>query len=361
MKRVILSTLSLGILFMMFACQGKKVENEEVTIYPVTQPLKVDTLITNEYVAKIQSVQNIEVRAQEKGFLQKIYVDEGQYVHAGQILFSIMPQLYQADVMKAQAEVELAEIDYSNTSKLAQNDVVSQNEKAMSKAKLNAAQAALKSAQILLSFTTIKAPFAGVINRIPLKTGSLVNEGDLLTSLSDNKSVYAYFNLSETEYLNYQKQVDKINSNKVGLVLANGDTLSQKGTIQNIEGEFDNETGNIAFRALFPNPDQLLRNGQTGKILMNTPLNDALIIPQKVTFELQGQKYLFVVDDNGTVKSKLISVAYELPDIYIIRSGLSENDKFLLEGLQKVKDGDNVKVKLMTPKEVLQSLKLNAD
>lgn len=361
MKRVIISTLSLSILFVMIACQGKKEEKAELAVYPATFPLQKDTLVTNEYVAKIQSVKNIEVRAQEKGFLQKISVDEGQYVHAGQVLFTIMPQLYQADVMKAQAEVEQAEIDYRNSTTLAQNDVVSQNEKAMSKAKLDAAKAALKSAQTHLSFTTIKAPFAGIINHIPLKTGSLVNEGDLLTSLSDNTGIYAYFNLSETEYLNYQKQAYEKNNNKAGLVLANGDIFPQKGIIQNIEGEFDSETGNIAFRALFPNPDQLLRNGQSGKVQMDIPLKNALIIPQKATFELQGQKYIFIIDNNGVVRSKQITIAYELPDIYIIGSGLSEKDKFLLEGLQKVKDGDTVKTTLVTAEQALKSLKLNAD
>lgn len=361
MKRVLVSTLSLSILFVMAACQGNKEEKVTPAVYPTTVPLKKDTLVTNEYVAKIQSVKNIEVRAQEKGFLERIYVDEGQYVRAGQVLFSIMPQLYKADVMKAQAEVEQAEIDYRNSSALAQNDVVSKNEKAMSKAKLDAANAALKSAQTHLSFTTIKAPFAGIINRIPLKTGSLINEGDLLTSLSDNTGIYAYFNLSETEYLNYQKQIYEKNNNKVGLVLANGDSFSQRGIIQNIEGEFDSETGNIAFRALFPNPDQLLRNGQSGKIQMDIPLKNALIIPQKATFELQGQKYIFVVDDKGIVKSKQIIIAYELPDIYIVRSGLDEKDKFLLEGIQKVKDGDTVKTTQVTAKQAIESLKLNAD
>lgn len=360
MKRVIVS-LSLSILFVMVACQGNKDEKADLAVYPATVPLKKDTLVTNEYVAKIQSVKNIEVRAQEKGFLQKIYVDEGQYVHAGQVLFSIMSRLYDADVMKAQAEVEQAEIDYRNSSALAQNDVVSKNEKAMSKAKLDAANAALKSAQTHLSFTTIKAPFTGVINRIPLKEGSLVNEGDLLTSLSDNTSIYTYFNLSETEYLNYQKQKEERNDNKVGLVLANGDTFPQKGIIQNIEGEFDSETGSIAFRALFPNSDQLLRNGQSGKIQMEIPIKNALIIPQKATFELQGQTYIFVVDDQGIVKSKQITIAYQLPDIYIVRSGLSETDKFLLEGLQKVKDGDTVKTTQIATEQAIESLRLSAD
>lgn len=360
MKRVI-PTLVLSILVMLAACHGPQEEKEESAVYPVTSPLTKDTLVTNEYVAQIKSAKNIEVRAQEKGFLQKIYVDEGQHVHTGQILFRIMPELYQAEVMKAQAEVEQAEIDYQNASKLAQNDVVSKNERAMAKAKLDGAKADLNAARIHLSFTTIKAPFEGITNRIPLKLGSLVNEGDLLTSLSDNTGIYAYFNLSETEYLNYQKELAKKSEKQVGLVLANGDSFPQKGSIQNIEGEFDNETGNIAVRALFPNPEQILRNGQSGKIQMNIPVKEAMIIPQKSTFEVQGQKYVFVVENNGTVQSRAVTVAYELPDLYILQSGLSKTDKFLLEGLQKVKENDKIKTKFQDPEQTLQSLRLKAD
>jgi membrane fusion protein, multidrug efflux system len=360
MKRAIF-TLALGISFVLTACHSKEEEKDVSVVYPTTSPLKKDTLITTGYVAQIQSGKNIEVRAQEKGFLEKIYVDEGQYVKAGQVLFKIMPQVYQADVMKATAEVEQAKIDYQNSSTLAQNDIVAKNEKAMAKAKLDGAKADLRSAQLRLSFTTIKAPFSGVINRIPLKHGSLVNEGDLLTTLSDNTSIYAYFNLSETEYLNYQGQAAERSNKEVRLLLANGDEFSEKGVIQNIEGEFNNETGNIALRAKFPNPNQLLRNGQTGTIQMNIPVKGALIIPQKASFEIQDQKYVLVVRKDGKVASRTIKVAYVLPDVYVLESGLSEGDKFLLEGLQKVKEDDKVKTKYKAPEQVLCSLKLTAD
>ncbi|ROH97549.1 efflux RND transporter periplasmic adaptor subunit [Chryseobacterium daecheongense] len=360
MKGVV-SSMMLSTLLLFAACNGKKEEKEEETVYPVTSPVKMDTVINKEYVAQIQSVKNIEIRAQEKGFLEKIYVDEGQYVHAGQTLFRIMPQLYQAELMKAKAEVEQASIELRNASTLANNNVVSKNEKAMAKAKLDAANAEMRLAQIHLSFTDIKAPFSGVINRIPLKLGSLVDEGDLLTSLSDNTNVYSYFNVSEPEYLSYQTHVNDRGSNQVTLIMANGEDLPQKGEIQTIEGEFDNETGNIAFRAKFPNPDKLLRNGETGKVRMTLPLKNALIIPQKATYEIQDQKYVFVIDKNGVAKSKNIKVAYELPDLYVVASGLSEGDKILLEGVQKVKDDQKVKTKPQDPRKVLQSLRLKAE
>lgn len=360
MKRVA-SSIMLSTLLLVVGCNGKKEEKQEDTVYPVTNPLKKDTVINKEFVAQIRSVKNIEVRAQEKGFLEKIYVDEGQYVHAGQTLFRIMPQLYQAELLKAKAEVEQASIELRNASTLANNNIVSKNEKAMAKAKLDAANAEMKLAQIHLSFTDIKAPFSGVINRIPLKLGSLVDEGDLLTSLSDNTDVYSYFNVSEPEYLTYQTHAADRGSNQVSLIMANGDMLPQKGEIQTIEGEFDNETGNIAFRAKFPNPDKLLRNGETGKVQMTLPLHNALIIPQKATYEIQDQKYVFIIGKDGKAKSRNIKVAYELPDLYVIASGLSEGDNILLEGVQKVKDDQKVKTKFQNPAKVLQSLKLKAE
>lgn len=360
MKRVA-SFVALGTVLLLSSCNSKKEEKQEDSVYPVTSPVKMDTIINKDFVAQIQSVKNIEIRAQEKGFLEKIYVDEGQYVKAGQTLFRIMPQLYQAELLKAKAEVEQASIELRNASTLSDNNIVSKNERLMAKAKLDAANAEMKLAQIHLSFTDIKAPFSGVIDRIPLKLGSLVDEGDLLTTLSDNTDIYSYFNVSEPEYLNYQKNVADRGNQNVNLVMANGDLFNQTGQIQTIEGQFDNETGNIAFRAKFPNPEKLLRNGETGKIRMTLPLKNALIIPQKATYEIQDQKYVFIIDKNGVAKSKNIKVAYELPDIYVVASGLSGGDKILLEGVQKVKDDQKVKVKFQDPKKVLQSLKLKAE
>ena len=360
MKRVT-SGIALSILLLAVGCNKKKEEKEEAAVYPVTTPVVMDTVINKEYVAQIQSVKNIEVRAQEKGFLEKIYVDEGQFVHAGQTLFRIMPQLYQAELMKAKAEAEQASIELQNASTLANNNIVSKNEKAMAKAKLDAARAEMRLAQIHLSFTDIKAPFSGIINRLPLKLGSLVNEGDLLTSLSDNTNIYTYFNVSEPEYLSYQTHVADRGSNMVSLIMANGEVYSQKGEIQTIEGEFNNETGNIAFRAKFLNPEKLLRNGETGKVQMTMPVHNALIIPQKATYEIQDQKYVFVVDKNGTARSRNIKVAYELPDLYVVGSGLAKGDQILLEGVQKVKDDQKLKIKFQDPKKVLQSLKLKAE
>jgi len=343
-----------------YSCTQKKEEKEEETNYTATSPLTLDTSFTKEYVSQIRSVRNIEIRAQEKGFLQNIYVDEGQTVKAGQLLFKIMPKMYEAEVMKAEAEVKASEIELQNTQLLADKNVVAKNELAMAKAKLEQAKASKALAKLHLSFTEIRAPFDGTIDRLPKKLGSLIDEGELLTTLSDNSQMFAYFNVSEPEYLNFQ-QAKSSHNKSVNLVLANGETLAGKGAVETIEGEFDSETGNIAFRAKFPNPNQLLRNGETGKVQMVIPLKNALIIPQKATYELQDKIYVFVIDKNGVAKSKEIKIGGELPDIYVVSSGLQQGDKIVFDGVQKVKDDDKIKFSFIAPKEALNQLQLKAE
>jgi len=345
----------------LISCAPKKEEKVEAEKYTATSPFKVDTSFTKEYVAQIRSLKNIEIRAQEKGFLEKIYVDEGQFVRAGQPLFRIMPKLYEAELMKAQAETDAAEIELQNTKALVEKNVVSKNEQAMAQAKLDGAKAEMALARIHLSFTEIKAPFDGIIDRLPKKLGSLIDEGELLTSLSDNSEIYSYFNVSEPEYLQYQTDVKDRGNSVVSLLLADGQLLPYKGNVEVIEGEFNNETGNIAFRAKFPNSDKLLKNGETGKVLMTIPQKAALIIPQKATYEIQDKKYVFVIDKDNKVHSREITIGGQMPDIYVIRTGLADTDKILLEGVQKVKDDDKIEFEFEKPEEVIAHLRLKAE
>jgi membrane fusion protein (multidrug efflux system) len=360
MKKIVMLA-GLCAVFGQISCTQKKEKKEEESTYTVTSPLKIDTSFTKEYVSQIKSVRNIELRAQEKGFLQNIYVDEGQTVKAGQLLFRIMPKIYEAELAKAQSEAKMAEIELQNTKLLSDKDVVSKNELAMAKAKLAQANSEIAMAKVHLSFTEIRAPFDGTIDRIPLKLGSLVDEGDLLTSLSDNSQMFAYFNVSEPEYLDYQTNIKDRGNRKVTLLLANGEPLTVKGDVETIESEFNAETGNIAFRARFANPNKLLRNGETGKIQMIVPLRNALIIPQKATYEIQDKIYVFVVGNDGVLHSKNISIVGEMPDLYVIKNGINEHDKILLEGIQKVKDDDKIKFNFQDPKAVMSQLRLKAE
>lgn len=343
------------------SCKSHAEEKEAAIQYIVTNPLQIDTALNKDYVSQIRSVRNIEVRAQSRGFLQKIYVDEGQYVKAGQLLFKIMPQVYEAELMKAKAEASAATIELQNAKMLADQNIVSKSEQALAQAKLEQARAETKLAQAHLSFTEIRAPFSGIIDRIPLKQGSLIDEGALLTSLSDNSAVFAYFNVGEPEYLNYRKNQQKNARQNVDLILANGDAFGVAGEIETIESEFDSETGNIAFRARFGNPDGLLRNGETGKIRMTVPLKNAVVIPQKATYELQDRKYVFVVDSKNIVRARMITVGAELPDLYIVSTGLAADDKILLEGVQTVKEDQRIQYRYERPRQVMSSLHLKAE
>ncbi len=359
MSKMVL-VVSMAAMLLTVGCNSHKEGKERHTKYLVTRPLILDTSIIREYVCQIRAYQHIEIRALERGYLQKIFVDEGKFVKKGQMMFQIMPLLYQAEQQKAKAEAEFAEIEYKNTKSLADSQIVSKNELALTKAKFDKANAELSLAQVHLGFTEIKAPFSGIMDRFQVRLGSLIDEGDLLTTLSDNSEMWVYFNVPEAEYLDYKGTSNQDNL-KVQLKMANHKMFKYTGLVKTIEADFNNETGNIAFRATFPNPDRLLRHGETGNILVNKVMKNAMIIPQKATFEILDKKYVYVVDKDSVIKSRKLTIASELPDLYIIESGLKEKDIILLEGLRIVKENEKINFEYEEPKKVISELKIHAE
>ncbi|MDX1544278.1 MAG: efflux RND transporter periplasmic adaptor subunit [Christiangramia sp.] len=353
----------IGLLAVLFniGCNSHKKEHHEERTFLVTNPVYKDTSFTKEYVSRIHSIRHIEVRAMEKGYMKKISVDEGEHVKKGQQMFQIMPNIYQAELQKARAEAEAAEIEYQNTKLLADSDVVSPNELALAKANYEKAKAEVTLAETHLGFTNIKAPFDGIMDHLHVREGSLLDEGELLTTLSDNSKMWVYFNVPEAEYLDYIMSADKDHKKEVDLLLANNKRFNQTGIVETIEGEFNNETGNIAFRATFPNPDGILRHGETGNILMNIPLKHVLLIPQKATFEVLDKRYVFVIDDENVVRQKEIKVGAELPHLFAVEEGLAENDKVLLEGIRMVKDNQEIQIEPVEPEKVLANLDIYAE
>ncbi|HEX9956746.1 MAG TPA: efflux RND transporter periplasmic adaptor subunit, partial [Fibrella sp.] len=251
--------------------------------------------------------------------------------------------------------------EYKNTKLLADSNIVSKNELALAKAKLDKAKAEVSVAQIHLGFTEVRAPFDGIMDHFQVRLGSLVNEGDLLTTLSDNSKMWVYFNVPEAEYLNYKTHAQQGSFQQVNLMMANQQLFNHPGVVQTVEADFNNETGNIAFRATFPNPNRLLRHGETGNIQMTLPLKNALIIPQKATFEVLEKKYVYVVDKDNVIRSREIAVAAEMPHIFVVRSGLNKDDKILLEGLRQVKENEKIHYKFERPDAVLTHLSLYAE
>lgn len=360
MKRLLI-LLGFVVVISNTGCHTETEEKEEEKEFLVSSPLQKDTTVTNQFVCQIHAIQHIELRALEKGYLQKIFVDEGQAVRKGQLMFQILPIQYQAELQKAQAEANFAEVEYKNTKLLADSNIVSKNELALAKAKLDKAKAEVSLAQVHLGFTEVRAPFDGIMDHFQVRLGSLVDEGDLLTTLSDNSQMWVYFNVPEAEYLNYKTHSQQENLNHVNLLMANNQVFNQPGVVKTIEADFNNETGNIAFRATFPNPNGLLRHGETGNIQMTLPLKNAMIIPQKATFEVLEKKYVYVVDKDNKIRSREVVIGAELPHIFVVRSGLSKDDKILLEGLRQVKENEKIHYKFVKPESVVSNLSLYAE
>jgi membrane fusion protein (multidrug efflux system) len=324
-------------------------------VLPVTRIAARDTVLLHEYVGDIQAVRNVEIRARVSGFLDKIYVDEGQEVRKGQPLFGINDEEYRAELAKARAnrqsaiaEAKTAELELDRVRLLVNKKVISKTELevAHTKAQRRPGQHrrsafAQANASIRLSYAHIRAPFDGIIDRIPLKTGSLVEEGTLLTSVSDNRAVFTYFNVSEGEYLEYIKPVRSTPTGRtaeVSLVLADGSTTPY-GQNRDDGRRIRRQHRLHCLLGPLPNPGKLLKHGATGTVRLANRIDDALIVPQKAVFEIQDKNYVYVVDDNNRVTMKNFVPKARFSHFYIVESGLKPGERIVYEGIQNVKDG----------------------
>ena len=334
----------------------------------VTRPLAKDVTITQDYVCQIHSQRHIEVRALDDGYLEAISIKEGQAVKAGDLMFQIVPVLYKAELAAEKAERDLGQLELDYTTTLAAKQGVSQKEVQLYKAKLARAQAKVDLAQAKLDFAAVKAPFDGIIDRLKEQQGSLVKEGDILTTLSDNSVMWVYFNVPEKRYLEYMAEVGQNKqSSDIILMLADHNKFPQIGKIDlahnigAIAANFNNENGNIAFRADFPNPNRLLRHGQTGTVLIHRALKDAIVIPQRATFENLAKRYVYVIDKEHVAHQREIVIDHELDDIFIIGKGLSVDDQIVLEGVRQVHDGAKVEFEFLKPELAIKDQKNHAE
>jgi membrane fusion protein (multidrug efflux system) len=327
---------------------------EDEPSFPVASPVVADTFVEREYVAEVRAVRYAEVRSRIKGILDTVAVDEGQSVKAGQTMFTIAAQALKQEALvagaaasSAEAELYAAQLERQNTKLLFDKSVVSSAELALAdakvrtlKAKLDEARAKTGRAQAELGYAEIKAPFDGVVNRLPKKAGSAIAEDELLTTVADNGQVHAYFRVAEKEYL--EQAATNREPKEVGFKLADGSTLEASGVIDAVETEFDRDTGNIAFRARFPNPAGKLKHGSSGKVVVKVPLKGALLVPQKSTFDVQGQLFVYALDGANTPKARKIVPRARIGESFVIESGLDKTDRFVREGIQKVKEGQRI-------------------
>ncbi|WP_428330038.1 efflux RND transporter periplasmic adaptor subunit [Mucilaginibacter sp.] len=315
-----------------------------------------------EYPASIEGVVNVEVRPQVSGTLDKVFVDEGAFVSAGQPIFKINEQPYRASLNNALASLHAAEaaqinaqIEVDKLTPLVQNKVVSEYQlktaKAaydVAKANIEQAKANVSTAQINIGYTLIKAPVSGYIGRLVKKQGSLVTPADVeaLTQLSDVHDVHVYFALGEQDFINFKEQYpgatlkDKLKQlPSVSLLLADNTQYARLGKIDMIDGQFDKNTGAITVRASFANPQGLLRSGNTGKIRLSLQHSNSLIVPQSATVEMQDKVFVFTVGDSSKVKKQAIDIIGKSGANYLVKSGVKTGDQIVLSGMDHLQEG----------------------
>ncbi|MBB4108464.1 efflux RND transporter periplasmic adaptor subunit [Pedobacter zeae] len=315
-----------------------------------------------EYPASIQGAVDIDVRPQVSGYLQSVLVNEGAYVTAGQTLFKINENPYREALNNAKASLHAAEaailnaqLEVDKLTPLVQNKVVSEIQLKTAKtaykiAQANAEQAKanVASAQINLGYTNVKATVSGYIGRIPKKQGSLVSPADqtALTQLSDIHEVHVYFSLAENDFNSFNANypgktpADRIKHlPAVELVLADNSTYPVKGKIDMIDGQFDKNTGAITLRATFPNANGVLRSGNTGKIRLGLLHNDAILVPQSATVEMQDKVFVFTLGDSSKVKKQAITIVGKAGENYLIKDGVKVGDQIVLSGIDKLQEG----------------------
>ncbi len=341
-------------------------DTEVPVTYVNTMNVETDVL----FVADINAIQNVEIRARVNGYLEHIYVDEGKPVEKGQLLFKINDEEYQAALHRAEANLKSAEAEYKSAQVerervrlLVEKEVIAKTEMDLAIAKIDVALAKIEqakadaiAARVKLEHTNIRSPFAGVIDRIPYKLGSLISQGTLLTTVSDASFINAYFSISEVEYLRYLEThpelSDSINGQEVELTLADGSVYPVKGKIETMESQFDEATGTIAIRARFENKQGLLKHGSNGKIKVRRKLNKVMVIPQKSAMEIQDRNFVFVVNEQNMVVMQSFIILQRYKDFYIVKSGLKPGQKIVYEGVQNIREGSVIKPRSTNLKEI---------
>lgn len=345
------------------AC-GKQAESAAeaaapATPFPVATAQVKDIVISREYVADVRATQYAEVRTRIRGTVEKVWVDEGHPVSAHEKLFTINVRARQQELAQeraasvaTEAELKAAEIELQNTQLLADKKIVSSAELELAKAKVDMLRAKVEQAKASttrvayeLDRAVVTAPFAGVVNRIPRREGTTVENNELLTTITDAHEVVAYFALAEREYLDYRKHANVDAPVTVKFILADGSEFPHEGRVDSIASELDRRTGTILFRARFPNDEGILRHGSSGKVVLKSTLRNAVVVPQKSTFEIQGDIYIYVVDANNVAHARKLSVKERVDDVYVIDRGITHADRYVVEGVQKLRDGLSVRVR----------------
>lgn len=333
--------------------------------FPVETVKSQSTSMQTSYPTSLKGIQDVEIRPKVAGFITQVCVKEGQTVGAGQLLFVIDNATYQAAMRQAQALVNTAtaqcntvKMAYENSIKLRENKVIgdfelqsAKNNYESAKAQLAQAQAGLASAKEMLGFCYVKSPTAGVVGTLPYKEGAMVSASSMpaLTTVSNISTIEAYFSMTEKDILEMTKTAGSMQAAidqypELKLQLSDGSIYSEAGRLVKASGVVDAATGSVQMIARFPNPQRLLKSGASGSIVVPRSDNNAIVIPQSVTVEVQDKVFVYLLGKNNKVKYTEIKVDTQNDGKnYIVLSGLKAGDKYVTNGITKLTDGMEIK------------------
>ena len=349
------------------SCKEKQIKTQPLQKINVYEVNSKTVPIYEVFVGQVFGQKDIPIRARVEGFLEGINFIEGSNVKKGDLLYTIDPDPFREAVVAKQSMVAQAntiviqkESDLKRVKPLAEIDALSKRELDMAQAQrdasissLEAANADLKIALINLSYTKIASPIDGIIGRTLAREGEFVGKNPnpvILNTVSDINTIRVQFFLSENEYLKIAKEYSKNSSQQerektpdIQLILSDGSLFEERGKIDFIDRNIDTSTGTILVQATFQNPDKIIRPGQFARVKIKVKdVKDALIVPQKCLMELQGQYSVLVVNEQNKVETIQVEVGEKIPGFVIVKSGLKNGDRIVLEGLQKARPGNEI-------------------
>lgn len=360
------SYLFVGLAALSLASCGSKGRNSLANLgndhYPVVTVGASSADMQTTFPATIKGIQDVTVSPKVSGFITNVLVHEGQRVSAGQVLFTIDSETYRASVRSAQAAVNTAKAaantaktTYDNNQKLFDQHIIGQYELSISKnslvqaqAQVAQAEAALASAKEQLAWCSVTSPASGVVGSLPYKKGALVSAATQLTTVSDVSTVEVFFSLNEAQMLSIQKQYGStagaINSfPTLKLQLADGTVYNHPGKLVKMSGVIDATTGSYSLIAHFTNPDGLLKSGGAGTIIVPRVHDNAIIIPQNSTAQVQDKIFIYKVDKDNKVHYSEVSVEPQNDGInYVVSKGLAVGDRYVVKGITKLTDGQAI-------------------
>ena len=342
-----------GALLSLSSCSDGQKNNpsmgqQQAMPFPVSEITTRTVTSYNEYPTSLEGTLNSVVRAKASGYITHVLVDEGQMVKKGQTLFKIETQTLDQEIKAAQANLNVLELEVTKLKPLVEKGIVSEVQLETARANFERAKANYGSIAANIDFANVKSPADGRIGSINFREGSLISPQDPtpLTRITQTEDLYAFFSMNEREYLNFVQTAEGANLSeklksfpKIKLRLVNGSVYEEEGLIETVSGQVDPSTGTVSFRAIFPNPSGILSSGNSGKILIPTTYEDALIAPATASFEQQGKVYMFKVGEDNTVVSTVVEVLERTGNILVLSDGLKKGDKFVAQGVGKLRNG----------------------